>query len=135
MLPPVTQKFWGEFQGCILWKSKIKNKVNTAMDWWNRQATIRKISHGGVTDVRWTVGVIKRFKNQEPDFLARPYRVVIQIIDYMIRRQKIKIAQSIILGNPQGAILRLHPTLYSPWRLHLTDFPNSYNVLPIPLHI
>ena len=125
LLPPATHKFWGDSWGCILWTSKIKTKVNTSTAWWNRQATIWHSSCGGVTYTRWTVGVIKQRKNPEPDFLARPQLVVIQIINDMIRGKQITPSQIFTRVNNQGAVMRLRPTLYSLWGMHLKAAPNA----------
>ena len=83
-----------------MWTSKTKSKVNTTTAWWNRQATIQHISCGGVIDARWKVGVIKQIQNPEPNFLARPQRAVIEIINDMIRGQHMTPSQSVAKGNP-----------------------------------
>ena len=130
ILPTVTYKFWGEFQGCLFWTSKTKSKVNTATSRWNRQATIQHISCGGVTDARGAVGVIERIQNPKRNFLARPQRSVIQIIDDIMRGQYMTPSHSVAKGNPQGTVVRLRPTLYSPWGLHPTAVTNDSYVLP-----
>ena len=72
------------------------------------------------------MGVIKKIETKEPTFLARPQRAVIQIIYYMVRVQQMTPEQSATHGNTQGIVVRLCPTLYSPWGLNPTDAPNTY---------
>ena len=54
----------------------------------------------------------------QPTFLEIMQRVATQIIDDMIKGQQIKSMQSVIHGNPQGSVVRLWSTLYSPWGIH-----------------
>ena len=62
--------------------------MNIETDWWNDQGTIWHIFCGGVAEEMWEILVIELHKNPEPSFLERPQRVVIQIIDNMIRGQQ-----------------------------------------------
>ena len=108
-----------------MWVSKTKSKVNIATVWWNHQDTIQHSSCGGVTDTRWTVGGIKRIQNPEQNLLARPQRVVMQIIDDIIRGHQMTPKQSVAKGNPQVTVVRICPTLYSSWGLHPADVTDA----------
>ena len=46
-----------------------------------------------------------------------------------------KSSHSVTQVNPQGAVVRIRPTLYSPWGIDLTDVFNSYYVLTDYLHL
>ena len=89
-----------------------------------RQIYWRRISHKVIGRS------YKTTKNPEPAFLENPHQAVIQKIYNMIRGQQIKPTHIVIQVNPQGSVVRLCPTLYSPWRLQLTAVPNTYYVLP-----
>ena len=118
-----------------MWTSNIITKLNTSTAWWNRQATIRNRSCGGVIDSSNMVCAIEQRKNPEPVFLTRSQRVVIQIIDDMIRVHHMTPVQGFTQVNPQGAGVRLRPTLYSPWWLHPTAFSNAYYMVIVYPHL
>ena len=60
---------------------------------------------------------------------------MIKIIDDMLRGQQMKPTQIVTQVNPQGAVVRIRPTLYSPWGIRLTAVPNAYYVLTYSLHL
>ena len=88
-----------------------------------------------MTDASWTVGSIKQIHNLEPTFLVSTQRVVVQTINVMIRGKKMIPSHNVTKSNPQGRVVQLCPTMYSPRELHPIAVTNAYRVLPAAPHI
>ena len=109
--------------------------MNISIAWWNLQDTVQHSSCGGVTYTRWKLGVIKGIHNPEPNLMAMPQWVVVQIIDCMIRGKHMKPEHSVTKGKTQCTVVGIHSTMYSSWVLQPTYVTNDCYVFPVALQI